>query len=277
MEKMVVVVFDTEPQASDGMLALKQLDKEGAISIHAGQVIKKNRNGTVELLERKDEFPIGTTGGTAIGSLIGLLGGPIGVSTGAMFGALFGSFRDFYRSGVSDIFAEDVSSKLTPGKFAVVADISEEYVTPLDTKMANLGGQVIRTAKRHVEVDQMKDNIAALDAEIALLNKEMKNATREQKTKLQAKIDKLKEKRQKQIEHAKERSEQMKKEHGTKVQALKAKAANARGEAKAAIEARVTQINKDFEKTLTKWKNLEAERLEKKASRLEEKAKKLRS
>jgi len=50
-----------------------------------------------------------------------------------------------------------------------------------------------------------------------------------------------------------------------KVQALKEKAANARGETNAAINARMAQINKNYQEILTNWKNLKAERLEKTA------------
>jgi hypothetical protein len=50
-----------------------------------------------------------------------------------------------------------------------------------------------------------------------------------------------------------------------KVQALKEKAANARGETNAAIRARMAQINKNYQEILTNWKNLKAERLEKTA------------
>jgi uncharacterized membrane protein len=276
LEKMIVVVFDTEYKAHEGEEALKELDKEGTISVHAASVIKKSSDGKAELLKTKEEFPIGAVGGTAIGSLIGLLGGPVGVFVGATGGALLGAFDDLYRSGVNAEFVDDVSATLTAGKFAVIADISEEWISPLDVKMEKLGGQVMRTRKRYVEADQMKSDVAALDEEIKQLEKEAKNARGEHKAKLQAKIDKLKEKRQKKIERAKQRLEQIKKEHDAKVQALKEKAAKARGETKAAIEARVTQINKNYQETLTKLKNLEAERLEKRAKRLEEKAKELR-
>jgi uncharacterized membrane protein len=276
LEKMIVVVFDTEHKAVEGEEALKQLDKEGTISVHAASVIKKNSDGKAELLKTKEEFPIGIVGGTAIGSLIGLLGGPVGIFVGATSGALLGAFDDLYRSGVNAEFVDDVSATLTPGKFAVVADISEEWISPLDAKMEKLGGQVMRTRKRYVEADQMKSDVAALDAEIEQLEKEAKNARGEQKAKLQAKIERLKEKRQKKKEEAKQRLEQIKKEHDAKVQALKEKAAKAKADQKAAIEARVTQIDKNYQETLTKLKNLAAERLEKRASKLEEKAKKLR-
>ena len=41
MEKILVVVFDDESKACDGHRALKELDSEGAISVHAEAVIKK--------------------------------------------------------------------------------------------------------------------------------------------------------------------------------------------------------------------------------------------
>lgn len=257
LEKMIVVVFDTYPQAVDGILALKQLDREGAISVHSASVIKKNSDGATELLKTEDAFPIHAVGGTAIGSVVGLLGGPVGVALGASWGAVLGGLHDLHRSGVSAEFVDEVSTKLTPGKFALVADISEEWITPLDIKMENLGGQIFRTGKRYVEIDQIKADVAALNAEIAQLGKEMKNAHGEQKAKLQTKVEKLKVKRKERIERAKKQLEQMKKERAAKVEALKKKASKARGETKAAIEARVTRINKDHQEILKGWNKWE--------------------
>jgi len=277
VEKMLVVVFDSEAKAYEGASALRELDNEGIITVHAGAVIKKNADGTAALLKTKDEFPISTVGGTAIGSLIGLLGGPVGVAVGAGSGALLGAIDDLYLSGVNADFVAEVSTKLLPGEYAVVADISEEWVTPLDVKMEKLDGLVFRISKLYVEEKQMEEDEAELDREIEQLEKEMKGARDDRKTKLQAKIAKLKEKRRKKIEHAKQRLEQIKKEHDAKVRALKEKAANSRGETKAAIEARIARIKKNHEERVTKWKNLEAEKLEKWADRLDERAKKLKS
>jgi uncharacterized membrane protein len=274
---MLVVVFDSEPKAYEGTKALQQLDNEGNISIYALSVIKKNANGTVELLKTESDFPIRTVAGTAIGSLIGLLGGPVGLAVGATTGSILGVSGDLYMSGVNIDFVDEVSAKLAPGKFAVVADISEDWVTPLDVNMEELGGQVFRIKKHDVEVEQRKADIAALNAEIAQLKKEMANARGEQKAKLQAKIDKLKEKQQNKRKQAEQRLEQIKKEHEAKVQALKEKAAKAHGETKATIDARVTRIREGHQQTVAKWKNLEAERLEKLADRLGERAKKLKS
>jgi hypothetical protein len=38
----------------------------------------------------------------------------------------------------------DVATALTPGKYAVVADVDEDWVTPVDTRMKAVGGPVFR-------------------------------------------------------------------------------------------------------------------------------------
>ena len=148
MEKMLVVVFNDEPKSYEGSHALKQLDNEGSITIHAEAVIKKNADGTVTIKQSEDDFPIRTIGGTAIGSLIGLLEGPVGLAVGATAGLLAGSIGDLHVAGVDAEFVDDVAATLTPGKCALIADISEEWVTPVDTRMEALGGTVFRKARK---------------------------------------------------------------------------------------------------------------------------------
>jgi uncharacterized membrane protein len=247
MEKMLVVVFDSESKAYDGTNALSQLDREGSITVHAESVIKKNAEGR-QSLKTVDDFPISTVGGTAIGSLIGLLGGPYGVIIGAASGTLVGATSDLYRSGVSAEFVDEVSAILTPGKYAVIADISEEWVTPLDVKMEKLNGQVFRTARLDVEADQLRSEMAADDREMSRLKTEIKEANAERKAKLQAKIDKLNKARQKKIEQANQRLEQIKNEHDRKVQALKEKAAS-RGERKGGHRCPCDRLNQHYQQS----------------------------
>lgn len=277
MEKMLAVVFDSEPKAYEGTKALRKLDFEGNIDVHALSVIKKKADGTVEPMKTEGDFPIRTVAGTAIGSFIGLLGGPLGVAVGAATGTVFGMSSDLYRSGVDADFVDEVSTKLAPGKFAVVADVSEDWVTPLDTHMGELGGQVFRTTRHDVEMEQLESDMAALDAEIAQSEKEMRLARSDQKAKLQAHIDKLEQKAQNKREQAKQRLEQINAEHEAKVRALAKKSATARGETKAAIDARVSQIREEHDRTLAKWKDFQADKLTGLAGRLDAKAKKLRS
>ena len=258
MERMLVVVFDDETKAYEASRGLNQLDAEGSITIHAECVITKKNDGTVTVKHADGDFPIRTIGGTAIGSLVGLLGGPAGLAVGALAGTMAGSLADLFVAGVDSDFLTEVSANLTPGKHAVVADVSEEWVTPVDTRMEALGGFVFRTARRSFEEDQWARDMAELHAEIDQMKAEHARATAERKAKLQAKIDQLNAKLQTKLQQAKQRSEQIKSETDAKVQALQKKAAKAQGDAKAAINARVTDIKKQYEQAVSRVKGMVA-------------------
>jgi len=194
---MLVVVLSDESKAYEASRALNQLDREGSITIHAESVITKNADGTVAVKQADGDYPIRTVGGTAIGSLIGLLGGPVGLGVGALAGAMAGSLGDLFVAGVDSDFLSEVSAALSPGKHAVVADVSEEWVTPVDTRMEPLGAFVFRTTRKTFEDDQRARDVAELRAEIAQLKAEHAQAKAEHKVKLQAKIDQLNTKLQK--------------------------------------------------------------------------------
>lgn len=269
MEKMIVVIFDDESKAYEGSRALKQLASEGSVAIHAESVIQKNADGTVTVKQKEYDFPVGTIGGTALGSLIGLLGGPIGFGVGAAIGATTGIISDLYVAGVNADFVDDVSATLAPGKFAVLADVSEEWVTPVDTRMEPLGGVVFRAAREHLEEERWAREVAALRTEIDQLKAEHARARAERKAKIQAKIDELNTKLQGKLEQAKKRSEQLKSEADAKVKALQDEASKARHDTKAAINARITEIRQQYEQSATKLRNVTAEHLRKAAAKLE--------
>jgi len=259
MERMLVIVFNDESKAYEGSRALNQLDGEGSIAIHAESVIGKNPDGTTAVKQVDGDFPLRTIGGTALGSLVGLLGGPVGLGIGAAAGAMAGSMGDLLRAEVDAEFLDDVSAALVPGKCAVVADVSEEWVTPVDTTMEALGGTVFRTARKNVQDDQTTSDVAALREEIDELKAEHARARADQKVKLQAKLDSLHVKLQHKLEQAKQRSEQIKSETEAKVQALQKKAAKVQGDAKAVMDARVARIQAGYERSASELKSLTAQ------------------
>ena len=249
MERMLVVVFENELKAYDGSRELKALDSEGSISIHSEAVIKKNDDGTITMKQEGDDFPVRTVGGTAVGALIGLLGGPVGLAVGALAGTFAGAVWDMDRAGVNADFLNEVSAKLTPSKWAVVSDISEEWITPVDTRMAALGGTVFRTTRGNVEHQQYVRDVAAIKADIAQLKAEQAKSRVDQKARLQTKIDSLNKKLQTKLTQAKQKSEQQQKEAKAKVDALEKKAAKAKGDAKSAIEKRIADIKERAKKS----------------------------
>ena len=268
MEKMLAVVFGSESKAYRASRALAQLDSEGTIAVHAESVIKKDNNGMVEVEQVDGDFPVRTVGGTALGSLVGLLGGPIGMGVGAAAGALAGSIGDLYVAGVNADFLDQVASALTPGKCAVLADISEEWVTPVDATMEVLGGVVFRTPRTSFEDEQRAADVAALRAEIAELKTEYTMASQQRKAKIKARIDKLSAALQGKFDEAKLRSGQIKSEADAKIEALQKKAEQSQAELKTTVNARVTQIRKDYEQADAGLKHLVAEHLKEMAGRV---------
>jgi uncharacterized membrane protein len=269
MEKMLVVVFNDEPKTYEGSHALKELDTEGSITIHAEAVIKKNADGTVTVKQSDEDFPIRTIGGTAIGSLIGLLEGPVGLVVGATAGFLAGSIGDLAVAGVDADFLDEVATALLPGKFALIAEVSEEWVTPVDTRMEALGGTVFRKARKSFVNDQWAGDVAELRAEIDQLKAEAARARGERKAKLQAKIDQLNAKLDAKLDQAKQRAEQIKNETDAKVQSLQKKAEKTQGEIKATFDARVKRIRGEYEESQKKLKHMLAGHLKEAAARLE--------
>ena len=85
------------------------------------------------------------------------------------------------RAGVNADFLDEVSAKLTSGKWAVVSDVSEDWVTPVDSRMAMLGGTVFRNTRKNIEHDQNTRDVAAIKADIAQLKAEQAKARADQK------------------------------------------------------------------------------------------------
>ena len=128
-------LVSVQSKAYEGSRALQQLDGDGSIAVYAARVVAKNPDGTAAVKEGADSGPLGTLTGTAVGSLVGLLGGPVGVSLGAASGSLIGAIADIDNVRVGSDFLANVAETLTPGKVAVVAEVDEEWTTPVDTRM----------------------------------------------------------------------------------------------------------------------------------------------
>jgi uncharacterized membrane protein len=231
MDRMLVVVFGNEVQAYQGRQALLQLDSDGNISVYAYAVLAKRADGTATVKQGDDSGPIGTLLGTSFGSLIGLLGGPVGLAIGASVGVLAGGAVDLNNARIGDDFIDDVTKALIPNKFALVAEIEEDWTTPVDTRMEAIGGTVFRRALSDAKHTIHDENVAAMKADLAQMKAERAKAHADRKGKLQEKINGLDSKIQAQLQKAKERREAAERQAQAKVQVLKAKAAAAKAKA----------------------------------------------
>jgi uncharacterized membrane protein len=225
MDRMLVVVFDTEDKAYKGRNTLLQLDDEGSIAVFAYAVVAKNADGTATVKQGDDSGPLGTLVGTSLGSLIGLLGGPAGLAIGATVGLLAGSAADLNNARIGGSFIDDVSKELLPGKFALLADVQEDWTTPVDVRMEAIDGIVFRRALSDVKHTVDEEEITAMKADLAQMKAEHAQARADRKAKVQEKISQLESKIQASMEKAKERRHAAERQAKAKVEVLKAKAA----------------------------------------------------
>ena len=133
-----------------GLHALRAPHVAGDITLYATGVLARDAKGVINVKESRDSGPTGTVTGLAVGSLIGLLGGPAGVATGAVAGTAARAVRDFWVAGVGLDFIEAATQHLQPGKVALVAEIEEEWVIPVDLALEAAGGHVFRSTRTEV-------------------------------------------------------------------------------------------------------------------------------
>src|SRR5260370_13714700 len=231
MDRMLVAVFDNGSKAYEGKKALLQLDGEGSITAYGYAVVAKNSDGTTTVKQGDDSGPLGTLTGTALGSLIGLLGGPVGVAIGAAAGLAAGATVDLNNARISDDFIDDVTKVLLPNRVALIAEIEEDWTTPVDTRMEAIGGIVFRRALSDVKHTIHEENVNAMKADIAQMKAEQAKAHADRKAKLQEKINQLDSKIQAQLQKANEKRQAGERQAQAKVAVLKAKAAAAKAKA----------------------------------------------
>jgi uncharacterized membrane protein len=104
MDRLLVVVFDSESKAYNGKKALQRLDTEGDITIYTYAVVTKNVDGSSTVKESDDVGPAGVLGGTPVGSLICLLGGPVELAGGATPDACNARIGEDFVDGVVKVF-----------------------------------------------------------------------------------------------------------------------------------------------------------------------------
>jgi uncharacterized membrane protein len=187
--KILVTVFDSERMAFEGLTALKELHRDGDITLYASTVIAKDPLGNVAVRQAADRGPIGTLVGIVTGGLIGVIGGPAGVAVGAYVGGFGGLMYDMFNAGVSMDFVDEVSAALLPGTAAVIADVDESWVTPVDTRMGALGAATFRHFPGDIADAELVRETDAARADLEQLRDELRESTGEAKANIQKSIE----------------------------------------------------------------------------------------
>ena len=161
MRNYIATVFANSNKAYEGLHALWQLDDMGEITVHGAAVIHRDDLGQVRV-DTKDTHPgLGTAVGVGMGALLGALAGPAGAAVGAAGGAAIGAATggavgagvDLSRADTREQALDETRFVLGIGQSAVIADVSEDWTQPIDTRMAELGGSVHRRSKDDLEDD----------------------------------------------------------------------------------------------------------------------------
>ena len=155
MRNFVSVVFDTSGKAYDGLHELWNLDREGDVTVHGTAVVHRDSVGRLVVDTDQTDPPLATAVGAGIGALVGALAGPAGAAIGAGGGAALGAATGATAGLVADIERSDVENEagletsfvLKPGQHAVIADVSEDWTTPINERMKRFGGTVYRRAR----------------------------------------------------------------------------------------------------------------------------------
>lgn len=247
MNKFVVVVFDNETKAYQGARALEGLHAEGSVTVYDTAVVQREMDGTLTVKKQTDQGPLGLAIGGLVGALIGMFGGPAGIVIGLAAGGALGGVRDIRHAGVSDEFLEKVGHDLTPGKFAVVAEVSEDWMAPMDTRMEAIGGRVVREACEDFVDDLVEKRAANRRAEFNQWKTKAAGSKADRmESALTAELGKARQTLQRSAEQARDRLDSTRKDMEAKITKLQGQATKAQPEVKGRIEQRITDIRREF-------------------------------
>lgn len=246
MNKMIVVVFEDEKAAYEGLSAMGALHKEGALTLYSTAVIAKDSNGEAIVKQAADKGPVGTAIGMATGGLLGLLAGPIGLAVGASVGGLTGMLVDFDEAGVDIGFVNEVSEALSPGKVALLAEVDEMWMGPVDTRMEELGGLIFRRLRSEVIDDQLAREAEAFDKELKELQAELAEANEEAKAAISKQINNIRAKLDAINKTANDKLEKTVEEGEAKLNALQEQIADASDRRKAKMEKRRAELEAEY-------------------------------
>jgi uncharacterized membrane protein len=160
MNTYIAVVFSSDDKAHQALSRLWSLDDKGDLTVHGAAVVRRDDMGHIRVADRNSDLGMRTAIGVGVGALLGLIAGPVGVAAGvagaaslsvgaaASVGALAGGAIGATADAVTETERENAASEgfftLKHGQSAVVAEISEDWMSALDDAMRSLGGTVYR-------------------------------------------------------------------------------------------------------------------------------------
>jgi hypothetical protein len=218
MSGFVVVLFPDEAEAHAGLRALHQLHEEASATVYATALIYRESSGEIATVEPAAVGPIGS-----------------GVTTLAS-GLVRGDER-----------LSDVGHELSPGHYAVVAEVDEDSTAPLDSRMSELGGRVMRRGRDVLTESPIEENVQAIRGELAGWGAERAGIKANAMDRnLSRDMEATRKKLESSAAVAQLQLERTKQEMDAKLDALAEQAAGAEPEVRSRLERRIAELRRDL-------------------------------
>jgi uncharacterized membrane protein len=248
MSKYIVVTFPNQAKAYEAVSTFNALHMEGSISVYGTIVVKREADGTLTTQQREPEEAIGAGLGALLGALVGVFAGPAGVAVGMAAGSMTGAVGGVVHADVSDEFLEDVTKQMMPGTYAVLAEVSETWTAPIDTRMEALGGKVLREYRGDVIDDILEKRAEERHARLADWKAKRAGSKAEHmETDVELEAMDVLDKLQRTAAKARRRLDDAKQELDEKLKKLEEQASKAKPDVKKDIDERIAELRHDFE------------------------------
>jgi len=172
MDNYVAIVVDNDTKAYEGLHALWRLDDAADITVHGAAVVHRDQYGAMDVATKQTDPGARTAIGIGLGALLGALAGPLGAASaaavtaasvgtaagiGAAAGGAVGLTADAVKSTEHEQAAFETSFVIPRGKSAIIAEVSEDWTTPIDNMAKQFGGTVYRRPKSSILGDYWSD------------------------------------------------------------------------------------------------------------------------
>jgi uncharacterized membrane protein len=172
MGSFLVVVFPDEASTNGAAQALRSLHASGTIALYGLALVVREVDGTLALRVPASLGSLGAAVGIVVDTLTRFGSSPQSIGMGASSRAPLGVLGEFLNLGLGVDFIEETSRAILPACAAIVAEIGEHWLAPVDLRMAAMGGTIVRRQRADTAAQQVRQEVEALDAELSQLEQE---------------------------------------------------------------------------------------------------------
>ncbi len=246
MNRILVAIFNAELAACEGQLALKALHERGEITVYATAIVASDASGTLSVREAPDGGPAGQALSVLTLSLTGLTAEPRRIPAEPAARSLAVYVVALARAGIDADFVEEVTETLTPGKVAVLAEVQETWVTPVNLRLGNLGALLFRRRRAEVAEDCLARESALLVAELASLEEELRHASAVNRAMVQNEIEDIRQRLEYVQVMAEARALQARSEMAGKIETLHEQSQQAANRQAVRTEEHIAEVKADY-------------------------------